>query len=54
MESDDTAPEASETTTVTMAADKYENDASVASDGRLWLGDDWAGKDIEVAIREAE
>lgn len=43
-----------DTTTVTMDADLYESDRDVASDGRLWLGDDWAGEKVEVAIRKVE
>lgn len=41
-----------DTTTVEMKADLYERDKSVASDGRLWLGEDFAGEDVEVAIRK--
>jgi hypothetical protein len=52
MESAETDTETTETTTITMAADEYDSDADVATDGRLWLGEDWAGKKIEVAIRE--
>jgi len=52
MESDETDTEKRETTTITMAADEYEREATVADDGRLWLGDDWAGEDIEIALRE--
>ena len=52
MESDETDTETTETTTITMAADEYDSDAHVAADGRLWLGDDWAGEDVEVALRK--
>jgi len=52
MESDDTATEKTESTKIEMRADKYERDATVASDGRLWLGEDWAGEDVEVALRK--
>lgn len=52
MESNDTGPERAESTVITMHADEYNRDAHVASDGRLWLGEEWAGKDVEIALRE--
>lgn len=52
MESNDTDLQTDETTTVEMAADKYERNAYVAEDGRLWMGDDWAGEEIEIAARK--
>lgn len=43
-----------DTTTVTMDADLYDSDASVAKDGRLWLGERFAGENVEVAVRKVE
>lgn len=51
MKSDETDTDDGETTTITMAADEFDRDRSVADDGRLWLGEEWAGEDIEVALR---
>lgn len=45
---------AEDTTKVTMRADEYDRNAKVASDGRLWLGEDYAGENIEVAVRKVE
>lgn len=39
-------------TTVEIQADLYDGSTRVSSDGRLWLGEDWAGKEVEIAIRE--
>jgi len=52
MESDSRESNDGESTVIEMHADKYERDATVASDGRLWLGDEWAGEDVEVALRK--
>lgn len=52
MESDSREADDAESTTLTMNPDLYEDGATVASDGRFWLGEDWAGKDIEIAVRE--
>jgi len=49
MESDNSG---TESTKIEMFADKYEREATVASDGRLWLGEEWAGEDVEIALRK--
>jgi hypothetical protein len=52
MESGETDTEMRDSTTIEMDADYYEREKSVADDGRLWLGDDWAGGEVEIALRK--
>lgn len=52
MVDDDT--DESDATTIEMCADFYDGEAKVATDGRLWLGEDWADETVEVAVRRTQ